>query len=306
MAKKDYYEILGVPRDASQEDIKRAYRRLARKYHPDVSKEPDAEARFKEIGEAYEVLKDPEKRAAYDRFGQAGAEDFQAPPGWGGGFRTGADFSELFEEIFGGFAGRERGRTAGARSGFAWRGADHYARLDIDLEDAYRGGNKLVTIRVPVLRDGRPTTETRTLQVNIPRGILEGQQIRLAGQGAPGVGGGPPGDLYLEVAFKPHPLYTVQGRDVHLKLPVAPWEAALGAKVRVPTPDGPVELTIPPNSASGRKLRLRGKGIPARPPGDLYVELQVVLPPADDPRARTFYERMARELNFNPRAALGV
>jgi len=311
---KDYYEIMGVDRNATQDEIKRAYRKLARKYHPDVSKEPDAEARFKEIGEAYEVLKDPEKRAAYDRLGanwKAGQE-FHPPPGWdagfefsGGGF-TGGDtsaFSDFFEALFGrDFGGAARGRTA-----YRARGEDHHARILIDLEDAFHGANRTITLRVPeVDAQGHLHTRERSLKVHIPRGIRQGQRIRLAGQGAPGIGGAPAGDLYLEVEFKPHPFYRIEGRDLYLDLPIAPWEAALGAKVKVPTPGGVVDLKIPPNSRSGRKLRLKGRGIPDSPAGDLYVVLQIVTPPAESEKAKALYRQMERELKFNPRARLGV
>lgn len=320
MEYKDYYKILGVARNATQDEIKRAYRKLARKYHPDVSKEADAEAKFKEVGEAYEVLKDPEKRAAYDQLGadwKAGQE-FRPPPGWdagfefsGGGF-TGGDasaFSDFFETLFGRGYGGMHGGHAGGRSGFRAqaRGEDHHAKVMIDLEDAYSGATRSITLRVPeVDAQGRVHTRERTLNVRIPKGIKEGQHIRLAGQGAPGMGGAPAGDLYLEVTFRPHPLYRVEGRDVYLDLPIAPWEAALGATVKVPTPAGVVDMKIPPGSASGRKLRLKGRGIPAAPPGDFYVVLQVVVPPADTERAKSLYREMERELAFNPRQRLGV
>ena len=308
---KDYYKILGVSRDASQEDIKRAYRRLARKYHPDVSSEPDAEARFKEIGEAYEVLKDPEKRAAYDQLGahwKAGQE-FRPPPDWDAGFEfsggfTGADvggFSDFFEALFGGgFAGPRRRH-------YRARGEDHHAKILVDLEDAFHGATRTLTLQVPeVDATGHVRTREHRIQVRIPKGIREGQHIRLAGQGAPGVGGGPPGDLYLEVHFKPHAFYRVEGRDLYLDLPIAPWEAALGATVKIPTPAGPVDLKIPPGSSSGRKLRLRGRGIPGNPPGDLYAVLQIVVPPAEDEEAKRLYREMARRLAFDPRRRLGV
>ncbi len=317
---KDYYEIMGVSRDATQDEIKRAYRKLARKYHPDVSKDPDAEEKFKQLGEAYEVLKDPEKRAAYDRLGpnwKAG-QDFQPPPDWdagfefsGGGFTggaSGADYSDFFESLFGGGFRTAGGRTRGARTGgFKMRGQDTHAKVLIDLEDAYRGAVRHITLQVPEVDErGHVVTKTRTLKVNIPKGVKEGQRIRLTGQGSPGLGGGEPGDLYLEIAFKPHPFYRVEGKDVYLDLPVAPWEAALGGKVKVPTPGGVLDLKIPAGSNTGRKLRLKGKGIPAREPGDFYVELKVMTPPAANAEQREFYERMRDEFNFNPRSALGV
>ncbi|MGB5260790.1 MAG: DnaJ C-terminal domain-containing protein [Gammaproteobacteria bacterium] len=314
---RDYYEIMGVARGATQDEIKRAYRKLARKYHPDVSKEADAEARFKEVGEAYEVLKDPEKRAAYDQLGanwKAG-QDFRPPPDWDQGFEfhggdfTGADaagFSDFFESLFG--RGTVGGGFGGARpGGFHAHGEDAHARVMIDLEDAYHGATRTLTLKHTELgADGRPQVRERTLNVRIPRGVRQGQQIRLGGQGDPGIGQGKAGDLYLEVAFRPHHHYHVEGADVYLDLPVAPWEAALGATVKVPTPTGAVDLKIPPASTSGRKLRLKGRGIPARQPGDLYVVLQVALPPADSEAGRAAYRAFEQALAFNPRAHLGV
>lgn len=303
---KDYYKILGVARDASQDDIKRAYRKLARKYHPDVSKEPEAEARFKEVAEAYEVLKDPEKRKAYDRFGANWKEgqEFRPPPGWDQGFDfsggfAGGDYSDFFEALF--------GRAGGRRGGFRMRGEDQVARISISLEDAYQGGTQTITLNVPELAaDGSVVARTRTLNVRIPKGITEGQRIRLAGQGGPGPGGGPAGDLYLEVYFRPHPYFHAEKRDIFLDLPIAPWEAALGQTVPVPTLGGTVELRIPPGSQTGRKLRLKGRGLPGNPPGDQYAVLKIVTPAAHTDAARAFYERMARELPMNPRADLGV
>jgi len=309
---KDYYKILGVARDASQDDIKRAYRRLARKYHPDVSKETDAETRFKEVGEAYEVLKDPEKRAAYDRFGsdwQAGQE-FKPPPGWdagfefkGGGFTDAEGFSDFFESLFGRAAPGERPFHRGFRS----RGEDHHARILVSLEDATQGATRSITLQAPELdAQGRVTTRPHTLNVKIPAGITEGQRIRLAGQGAPGLGGGPKGDLYLEVAFEPHALFRADGKDIYLDLPITPWEAALGHSVTVPTLGGKVDLKIPPGSQSGKKLRLKGRGLPGQPAGDQYVVLRIVTPAADTDSAKAFYEKMAAEMPLNPRAAMGV
>jgi len=317
MRYKDYYGVMGVARDASQDEIKRSYRKLARKYHPDVSKEPDAEARFKEVGEAYEVLKDPEKRAAYDQLGanwKAG-QDFRPPPDWnegfefhGGGF-TGAgaeQFSDFFDSLFGrgapgaGFAGGGR-RTMHAR------GEDTYARILVDLEDAYSGKSRTVTLEhTEVGPDGRPAVKTRTLNVRIPKGVRQGQHIRLAGQGSPGIGKGEAGDLYLEVEFRPHRYYRVDGKDVFIDLPVAPWEAALGATVKVPTPSGQVDLKIPPGSSSGRKLRLKDRGIPAQPPGDLYVVINVALPKADSDAHKAAYTEFAKAFNFKPRADIGM
>ena len=325
---KDYYKTLGVARDASPDAIKSAYRRLARKYHPDVSKEPQAEARFKDISEASEVLRDPEKRAAYDAAGaqwerqqaagdarggadRAGrAQDFQPPPGWDAGFEFSGgaeelfgagDHSDFFEALFGRAA---RAGGAGApRPGMQMPGQDHHAKVMIDLEDTFHGAQRSISLRMPALDDeGRGVLRERTLDVNIPKGIREGQHLRLAGQGGPGLGSGPAGDLFLEIVFRPHPRYRVDGRDVYVDLPLAPWEAALGASVAVPTPDGEVELTIPPGSAAGRKLRLKGKGIPGNPAGDLYVVLTIALPPAGDAKARAAYQAFAQAFDFDPRA----
>ena len=292
---KDYYETLGVARDASPDDVKRAYRRLARKYHPDVSKEANAESRFKEVGEAYEVLKDPEKRAAYDRFGKdwKHGQEFRPPPGWerqfnsgGGGFSGTSGFSDFFETLFG------HGGARGARGPTRVRGGDQSTRLEIPIEDAYRGATRNITLR------------GRTLSVRIPRGITEGQRIRLSGQGGVGAAGGPAGDLYLTVAYAAHPLFRAEGRDVHLKLPVAPWEAALGATVAVPTLGGKVDLKVPRGSRAGRALRLKGRGLPGQPNGDQYVALEIVVPPADTPEAEALYRKMAESMDFDPRAGL--
>jgi len=318
MQYKDYYKIMGVKKDATQDEIKRAYRKLARKYHPDVSKEPDAEKKFKEVGEAYEVLKDPEKRAAYDQLGSnwKAGQEFHPPPDWdagfefrGGGYTPGdaSAFSDFFESLFGrGFGG---GFTAARGGGAQFRaqGEDHHAKVLIDLEDAFHGATRTITLHAPeVDAQGHVVTHERTLNVHIPKGVKPGQQIRLAGQGSPGFGGGGAGDLYLEVEFKPHPFYRVEGRDLYLDLPVAPWEAALGAQVKAPTPGGIIDLKIPPGSSSGRKLRLKGRGIPGRSPGDLYAVLHIALPPGSSERAKDFYRRMAQEMAFNPRAGLGV
>ncbi|MET0280317.1 MAG: DnaJ C-terminal domain-containing protein [Steroidobacteraceae bacterium] len=320
---KNYYDIMGVARDASADQIKQAYRKLARKYHPDVSKETDAEARFKDVGEAYEVLRDPEKRAAYDQLGSGprAGEPFQPPPDFASGFefRGGGpgssaeedfghagDASEFFESLF----GRQDFNASRRRSGGQRRrerGEDHHARVTVDLEASLEGGTRSLTLRLPgVDEQGRPVLHERTLNVKIPRGVLAGQHIRLQGQGEPLAGEDKPGDLYLEVQFAPHPRYRPEGRDLHLDLPVAPWEAALGASVRVPTPQGVVDLKVPPGSRTGTRLRLRGRGLPSRPPGDLYTSLQIVLPPADSEQARAAYAALAAALPFNPRSSLGV
>jgi curved DNA-binding protein len=304
---KDYYETFGLPRSATQDEIKRAYRKLARKYHPDVSKDPDAEARFKELGEAYAVLKDPEKRAAYDQMGSQwkSGQDFQPPPGWDAGFEftgrdfgagDGMDYSDFFEALFG-------RQTRGAqRPGMHARGQDHHAKVLIDLEDAYRGAQRSVSLRVPALdAQGHVAMRERRLDVSIPKGIHAGQHLRLAGQGEPGLGEAPAGDLFLEIGFHPHPKFRVDGRNVYSDLPLAPWEAALGCSLTVPTPEGSVQLSVPAASVAGRQLRLKGKGIPGNPPGDLYAVLAIVLPPADSESEKEAYRAMAKAFDFNAR-----
>lgn len=314
----DYYEVLGLKRDATHDEIKRAYRNLARKYHPDVSSESDAAARFHDIGEAWEVLQDPEKRAAYDELGsnwQAG-QDFKPPPDWNQGWEfSGADFgrsddfgsgdfSDFFEALFGRQGAEEFSRPRRPARG---KGEDHHAKIAIDLDDSYQGATRGITLRVAdYSEDGKIETRNRTLNVKIPKGVRQGQKIRLAGQGGPGFGGAPAGDLYLEMEFNRHRYYRVEGADVYLDLPVAPWEAALGAKVKIPTPSGLVDLKIPKGSVQGRTLRLKGRGLPSRKPGDLYVVLQITLPPADGEKAVAAYETMKRNFDFNPRTGLGV
>ncbi len=307
---KDYYATMGVPRSATQDEIKRAYRKLARKYHPDVSKEPDAEAHFKEVAEAYNALSDPERRAAYDDISRRHeqGQTFDPPPGWDSGYEfsgsgngSESDFSDFFEALF----GRAR---AGARAQDGQHAAarDHHAKVAIDLVDSYRGARRSISLRVPVVDDqSRRGLQERELEVNIPKGVREGQHLRLAGQGAPGRNGQPPGDLYLEIMFRPDPHFRVDGRDVYVDLPIAPWEAALGATVTAPMPDGSVQLTIPPGSPPGRKLRLKGKGLPGKEPGDLYAVLDVTLPPSDTPAAKDAYAALARAFpNYDPRARL--
>ena len=315
MKYKDYYATLGVTKDATQDEIKKAYRKLARAYHPDLNKEPGAEEKFKDIGEAHEVLSDPEKRVAYDQIGSGyrQGQDFRPPPNWDAGFefsdgsfRAGnhdAVFSDFFETLFGGGLRGERTR----RDGFHAKGRDHHAKVLIDLDDAFTGSKRTLQLKVPkVTAEGRVTAEPHTISFEVPKGIRAGQHIRLKGKGAPGIGEGGPGDLYLEVEFAPHPLYRTEGRDLYLNLPLAPWEAALGGKVKAPTPKGTVDVAVPANSAQGRKLRLKGRGIPGNPPGDLYVVLQISLPSADDEVARKLYQRMADELDFDPRASLNL
>lgn len=301
---KDYYSRLGLEKTATPEEIRRAYRKLARKYHPDVSKEPDAEAQFKAVAEAYEALKNPELRAAYDTVGSqhAGGKDFRPPPDWDSGFeftegagaQSNRERSDFFEAIF--------GRGAPAQSS----GNDHHAKVQIELAESYRGGRRTISLQLPVRDEqGHLNFKTRQLEVNIPKGVRSGQHLRLKGQGGAGHGTDPAGDLYLEVQFAPHRLFRTDGCDVYIDLPVAPWEAALGASVDMPTPDGNVQVSVPAGSPSGRRLRLRGKGLPATPPGDLYAVLSVALPPAGNDAAQEAYRALASSFgDFNPRAAM--
>lgn len=312
---KDYYQVLGVAKTATADDIKKAYRKLARKYHPDVSKAPDAQERMQEVNEANEVLGDPEKRAAYDQLGQQyhSGQDFQPPPDWDAGFEfsgrgfEGAeadDFSDFFANLFG--HGARGGQANQDFRGYRMRGEDRHAKVSIDLVDAYQGATRTITLQMPQAdAQGRVVTREHALSVKIPKGVKEGQHIRLTGQGSPGMGGGPPGDLYLEVHFTANARYRVEGRDVHASVPVTPWEAALGATIEVPTPSGTVKLKVPAGSQAGRRLRLKGRGIPGTEAGDLFVELEVVLPAADTDKARELYESMARELAFDPRQRMG-
>ena len=308
---KDYYATLNLEKGATPEDIKRAYRKLARKYHPDVSKEPDAEAQFKEVAEAYEALSDPERRAAYDAMGdqQNAKEEFRPPPGWNSGFEfsdgdggSRRDHSEFFDALF----GRSSAGTRGPHAASHAAGEDHHAKVEIDLLDSFRGGKRKITLQAPTRNaEGQLTLKSRQLEINIPKGIVSGQHLRLKGQGGPGLGTAPPGDLYLEVSFATHKLFRVDGRDVYVDLPIAPWEAALGASVAVPTPDGSVQLTIPAGSPSGRNLRLRGRGLPGTSPGDLYAVLSIALPKADNDAARAAYMTLASAFaGFDPRADL--
>lgn len=318
---KDYYAVLGVDRTAPQDVIKRAFRKLARKYHPDVSKEPDAESRFKEVAEAHEALIDPERRAAYDDLArqhadaQARGQGFEPPPGWDRGYEFSGrgnapgrgepeEFSAFFESLFGRGAGRGRpGRPHDGTGGTA-RGEDHHARIDIDIEDAYRGARHTISLRRPVLdAQGQVVVHDRQVEVNIPKGVRPGQHLRLAGLGDPGHGGAPAGDLYLEIGFRPHPRFRVDGADVWVDLSVAPWEAALGATVPTPTPEGEVALEVPAGSTAGRRLRLKGKGLPGKSPGDLYAVLRIGLPAADTAAAREAYAALARAFpGYDPRS----
>ena len=304
---RDYYQTLGVARDTPADAIKKAYRGLARKYHPDVSKEADAEKRMKEVNEAYAVLSDPEKRAAYDKVGSGyqPGQDFRPPPDWDAGFEfsergfspeEAAGFSDFFSEIFG-----RMNRGAGGAYSRAHAG-EHHAKILLDLEDSFTGATRQISLQAPKVDDkGRLTLETRTLNVKIPKGIRAGQIIRLAGQGTALRGERNPGDLLLEVGFKPHPRFRPDGRDLHLTLSVAPWEAALGAVVPVDLPDGTLNVRIPAGAQSGKQLRVRGKGIPSDPLGDLYFDLRIVTPPATTPKEKELYEALAKETGFDPR-----
>ena len=313
MKYKDYYATLGVQRGASAAEIKKAYRRLARKYHPDVSKEKNAEERFKEVGEAYDVLGDAEKRAAYDRLGaHRPGQDFRPPPDWErefatrGGFGPGeaVDLGELFEQLFGAMGGRGHG-ARGGRGGFAAAGRDLEATVQVSLEEAARGTEVRLHLGVPGPGpDGRPHPEPREIIVRIPQGVTDGQKLRVPGKGGPGTNGGPPGELYLNIALRPHRLFKADGHDLSLDLPVAPWEAVAGAAVEIPTLEGKVRLKIPAGAQAGQKFRLAGRGLP-RPrggAGDLYAVLQIVTPPAPSARERELFDELARASSFNPRA----
>lgn len=306
MEYKDYYQALGIEKSASADEIKKAYRKLIRKYHPDVSKEANADKRTKELNEAYGVLGEAEKRAAYDELGKQlrNGQEFRPPPGWGArpDAQGGVD-SDIFADLFSHLGGRRRGAAQA-------RGEDSHASIVITLADAYHGATRGISLRMPQAdAHGNIATRERTLNVTIPKGVTEGQQLRLGGQGQPGRGGGPAGDLYLEIQFEADARYRVEGRDVYITLPVAPWEAALGAQIELPTPSGKITVTVPEKSQAGRKLRLKGRGIPgagAAQAGDLYLLLDVALPPADTPQARALYETMAREMAFNPRQNMGA
>jgi curved DNA-binding protein len=308
---KDYYSTLGIDKGASADEVKKAYRKLVRKYHPDVSHAPDADHMTKEVNEAYGVLGDADKRAAYDALGSGrrAGQQFRPPPGWGSSVDRGvdgaggADAGDFFADLFA-HVGR-RARSGG--QAFQMRGDDIHAAITIDLGDAFHGSTRAVTVRVPEHdAQGTVVTRERTVNVTIPKGVLAGQQLRLAGQGHAGSGGAPAGDLFLEIAFHPDARYRLEGRHVYAGLPVAPWEAALGATIAVPTPSGQVEVVVPAGSQSGRKLRLKGRGVPGQPAGDLYLILELVLPPATSDKARELYRTMAREMAFNPRAQTGT
>lgn len=323
---QDYYKTLGVPKDASDDQIKKAYRKLARKYHPDVNKGAECEANFKRVTEAYEVLKEPEKRKVYDQYGAdwktgpqqeeqrrqyqqqrasrsqnqhfgGAGQDFGGFD-FGGGFEEAGEYSDFFESIFGG----QRGHGGQRAQAFQQDGADVNAAINISLEDAFNGTTRTITFDEPKMQpDGRVTYEHVTMNVKIPKGIKQGQKIRLAGKGQPGMNGGEPGDLFVQIDFEKHRHFRVKGADLHLELPLAPWEAALGTKVDVPVAGGKVKLTIPSGTKQGKKFRLKGKGIPSKQPGDLYVKISIVLPPAENEHFRKIYEEM-KQHHFDPRA----
>lgn len=305
---KDYYAVLGVSKTATADEIKKAYRKMARKYHPDISKVPNAEDKMKEVNEANAVLADTEKRAAYDQLGNSyqHGQNFQPPPDWNAGFEysgdgmpngDAADFSAFFADLFG-QAGQSRQKGNHQR-----RGEDHHAKIFIDLMDTFKGVTKAIVIQTPQQdAAGHVIRQARNLNVKIPKGVKQGQHIRLPGQGTPGLSGGPAGDLFLEIHFNQHDVYQVKERDLYENIAITPWEAALGAKINVQTPDGEVQMKVPENTKSGTKLRLKGRGIPTKgSSGDLYIVLEMVTPPANNEKAKQFYEEMANTFSFNPR-----
>jgi len=308
---KDYYKILGVDADASEKEIKSAYRKLARKYHPDVSDESDAEEQFKGVVEAYEVLKDQDKRAEYDTLRQYGGERFEPPPGWhsaasgasGGEYEGG--FSDFFENIFG--QAGHGSRQGFSRQQFAQRGEDIEMGLSIFLEEAYRGETRTITYRVPSFDEqGQLSRQTKTLNVKIPAGVTSGERMRLQGQGAPGIGEAPPGDLYLEIRIADHPLYEEEGVNLSLALPISPWEAALGCKVTVPTLDGRINLSVPAASQNGKRLRVKGKGLgKAGKRGDLFVVLNISMPQSMDSEESALWQQLSEKSSYNPRENWG-
>ncbi|HAA02307.1 MAG TPA: cytochrome C biogenesis protein [Syntrophobacteraceae bacterium] len=325
---RDYYEVLNVARNATQEDIQRAYRKLARKYHPDVSKETGAEDKFKEVNEAYEVLKDPEKRKKYDELGASwkAGQEFRPPPGWethfayggGGGpgqtefhFGGSGDFSDFFEMLFGGHGFHQAfgSGQAGRQGKPVWRerGMDQEATLRITLEEAFHGASKAFTLQTQTLtQSGQISTADKSYEVRIPAGILPGQKVRLAGQGGAGTGGAEQGDLYLKIEIEPHPVFRLEGHHLYVDLSVAPWEAALGAEIQINTLSGPVSLKVPAGARSGQKLRLRGKGMPSPrgTPGDLYVVVHIQVPRELTTKEKELFEELQRESHFNPRQGM--
>lgn len=320
MKYKDYYQTMGVARDASHDDIKKAYRKLARKYHPDVSKEAGAEGKFKDIGEAYDVLKDPQKRAAYDQLGShLPGQDFRPPPDWQRQHAQygaaddfgGVDLGDLFSELFG-VARRARGGGRGAgdagAGGFTVRGQDFEVNIEIDLKDAFHGAEISLELAMPeIASDGSVRRNARAVKVRVPKGATEGQKMRVPGKGGPGIGGAQNGDLYLNIALRPHQLFKPNGNDLYLELPIAPWEAALGASVEAPTMDGRVRLKVPAGARPGQKLRVAGRGLPKSGggAGDLYAILQIVTPRDLSEREKTLFKELAQASSFDPRAHFG-
>jgi curved DNA-binding protein len=307
MKYKDYYATLGVDRSAGADEIKKSYRKLARKYHPDVSKEPDAEERFKEVAEAYETLKDSEKRAAYDQLGRyAPGQDFRPPPEWGDRFAGETIFEDLdLADLFAGLTGHRRAGPRG-ESGPA-PGRDYEAAVRLSFEQAFEGAEIELDLNVVEYDEqGVPHRVPQRIKVRIPKGVTDGQQLRVPGKGGKGVNRGRDGDLYLDIQVEPHALYRVAGQDLYLDLPLAPWEAALGATIDLPTPGGTVSLKVPPGTRAGQQLRLAGRGLarPGAKPGDLYAIAQIVMPGVLDDRQRTLFRELAQTSNFNPRAHL--
>ena len=304
MKYKDYYQVLGIERDADIDAIKKAYRRLAHKYHPDVSKDPAGEEKFKEIADAYQTLKDPEKRAAYDQLGRhQPGEDFRPPPDWGKQYGdTQFSFDDIdLADLFAGLAGAGTGRHGGA---MRMPGQDYEVTAHITLEDAARGTMVDLNLAVPEYDEhGRLHRVPRAFKARIPKGATDGQRLRLRGKGGKGANGGRDGDLYLNIALHPHSLYRVSGRDLYLDLPLTPWEAALGAAVEVPTLGGAVNLKVPPNTHAGQKMRLAGRGLPKpeEGAGDLFAIVQIVVPTVLSERERELFKQMAEVSNFNPR-----
>ncbi len=316
MKYQDYYAILGVERGADADQIKQAYRKLARKFHPDVSKEPDAEHKFKEMREAYETLKDPEKRKAYDDLGRhAPGEEFRPPPGWSPGMGDGQaggfsmddiDLADLFAGLRRGTAGRAGPRQAGAgHAPMPMRGRDYEAQVRISFEQAFHGAEVALDLaEMEIDPAGRVRRVPRTVKVRIPKGVTDGQVLNVPGKGGAGIDGGPAGDLVLDVQVMAHPLFRAEGTDLYLDLPLAPWEAVLGTSVELPTPDGKVALTVPPGSREGRKLRLAGRGFARKgaAAGHLYAVLRIVVPSVVSDAERALYQALADGATFNPRA----
>ena len=309
MERKDYYKTLGIKSNADADEIKRAFRKAARKYHPDINKDKDAEARFKDVNEAYEVLGNSKKRSAYDQVEKGpppGKGGYQSSQNWDGGFsfsNNNSNEQEAFSNYFETLLRQNRGPDAHMHNG---RGSDSHARVQVNIEDSYKGSKHTLSLRMPVVgKDGAVNVQERQISVSIPKGITQGQHIQVAGQGNPSIGGGTAGDLFLEVTFAPHPIYRLDGKDLHIDLPIAPWEAALGGRVVMPTPDGKVDLRIPQNARSGQKLRLKGKGLPGTPAGDIFATLKIVNPKVTTNEARALFEKMAKDMPFDPRAKLG-